>query len=228
MPLAESLVYTASIWVFPILVAITLHEAAHGFVAWRLGDDTAYRLGRVTFNPLRHVDLLGTILFPAMLIVISPFVFGWAKPVPVSTAKLARPRRDLVLVALAGPAINLLLAMASGWMLRWTYLLPATAEAWVADMLNISIWINVLLAVLNMLPLPPLDGGRVLVGILPGPLAMPLARLERAGIVTLVALLLLLPILARSLDIDTHLITAVVLEPARLLQSFIALVAGIR
>src|SRR5512144_814858 len=113
----EGTLYTVSLWIIPMILAITLHEAAHGYVAWKLGDDTAWQQGRVTFNPLRHVDPVGTILLPAVLLLVSPLVFGWARPVPVNARRLCHPRRDMVLVALAGPGINLLLALASAWLM---------------------------------------------------------------------------------------------------------------
>ena len=155
----------------PGIVAITLHEAAHGYVAWRLGDDTAYRMGRVTFNPLKHIDAFGTILLPALMLWTSGFIFGWAKPVPVNFARLRRPRRDMVLVAAAGPGINIALAWVSGVLIHVAGLLPADLADWLRLALYWSIFWNAILAVFNMIPLPPLDGGRVAVGLLPEPLA---------------------------------------------------------
>ena len=186
----EETLYNVSVWVLPVLIAITFHEAAHGYVAWRLGDDTAKRLNRVTFNPLRHVDLNGTIIAPALLFLVgAPFLFGWAKPVPVNFLNLKSPRRDMVWVAAAGPGINLVLAFLSAALLHIARYTPGMAGLWLDDMLQRSILINVVLAVFNMLPIPPLDGGRVAVGLLPRPLALPLAQLERVGL--LIVLLLL-------------------------------------
>src|SRR5947208_11378870 len=151
----ETFLYSASLWLLPVLLAITLHEAANGFVAHRLGDDTAYRLRRVTLNPLKHIDLVGTIVMPAILLLLrAPFLFGYAKPVPVNFAALNHPRRDMVLVAIAGPATNIVLAALAAAMLHLVPYLPANAAQWVAQNLKNALIINVVLAVFNMLPLP--------------------------------------------------------------------------
>lgn len=192
------LIFQILVIAIPVILAITFHEAAHGYVAWRLGDDTAYRLGRVTFNPVRHIDPVGTVILPAVMWLTTNFLFGWAKPVPVSFQNLRNPRRDMVWVALAGPATNIGLAILSAWLLRWVGLMPVAAQPWVQSGLEISILINVILAVFNMLPLPPLDGGRVAVGLLPLPLARPLAGMERYGIFLLLTVLVLLPLLGQQ------------------------------
>jgi Zn-dependent protease len=198
----EAILYGASVWVLPVLTAITFHEAAHGFVAWRLGDDTAKRLGRVTFNPLRHIDPFGTILLPGMLIVAgSPFLFGYAKPVPVNFRRLRRPRRDMVLVAAAGPVANLIIAFAAALLMYLGAVLPAGADAWWLQNLHNAIVINLVLAVFNMIPLPPLDGGRVAVGLLPRELGMRLARLERYGMLILIGVVFLLPLVSQQLGL---------------------------
>ena len=171
--------HDASTWVLPVLLAVTLHEAAHGYVAWRLGDDTAYRLGRVSFNPLRHVDPIGTVLLPALLLLLHvPLLFGYAKPVPVRFDRLRHPRSGMVLVAAAGPGTNLLLAVVSTALLHLLPVLPEVASGWARITLVKSLYLNLVLAIFNLLPLPPLDGGRVAVGLLPRPLGAPLARLE--------------------------------------------------
>jgi len=220
--------YLVSIWVVPALIAITFHEAAHGYLAWRLGDDTAFRMGRVTFNPLKHIDGFGTIVLPALLLLLrAPFIFGWAKPVPVNFARLRNPRRDMVLVAAAGPATNLALAIASAWLLHVSFLLPEPVAAWTAYTLGASVLINVIIAVFNMLPLPPLDGGKVAVGLLPRPLGRRLARLEKWGFLIILGLLFLLPFIGSRLGVDLHIFFWLVGVPSFLIIDGIAAITGV-
>ncbi len=224
---ALDFLYIASVWVIPVIIAITFHEAAHGWVADRLGDDTARRLGRVTFNPIRHVDRFGTIVLPGLLLLFAPFVFGYAKPVPVNFARLRNPKRDMIWVALAGPGMNIGLALVSTWLLRFVHLLPAPVVEWTALMLGASLLINVILAVFNMLPIPPLDGGRVAVGLLPHRLAVPLSRLERWGIFIVIGAVLVLPMAGDSLGIDLHVFYWVVWLPSTYVIMGITSITGV-
>ena len=227
MPDLSTIAHTASIWVLPVLFAITLHEAAHAWVAWRLGDPTAKMLGRVSFNPLKHVDVFGTVLLPASLVFLgSPFLFGWAKPVPVDMRQFYHPRRDMALVAAAGPATNLFLAWASAMAAHLLFLLPADVAVWLAQNLENSVHLNLILAVLNMLPLPPLDGGRVAVGILPDFLAYPLARMERFGLFILIGLLFIVPMVTRQLDLDFNLVGNVIGKPVAWLHNLLIDITG--
>jgi len=211
----SSILFQASIWVLPVIIAVTFHEVAHGLVANWFGDDTAYRLGRVNFNPLRHVDPFGTIVLPALLLLVrAPFLFGYAKPVPVNFARLNHPKRDMIWVAAAGPGMNILLALVSALLIHLAPLLPSVVGRWAFDNLQNSVIINVLLAVFNMLPLPPLDGGRVLVGLLPLALARPLAGLERWGMFILILLLFILPMVGREAHMDLNVIAWVIGWPA--------------
>jgi Zn-dependent protease len=219
--------YEVSTWVVPVVLAVTLHEAAHGFVAYHLGDDTAWRAGRVSFNPFRHIDPIGTIILPAVLLLSgSRFLFGYAKPVPVNFGRLNRPRRDMVWVALAGPGTNILLALVSSLFADRLGLVPATAAVWLDYNLVNSIVINVVLCVFNMLPLPPLDGGRVAVGLLPDALAFPLARLERYGMLILLLFLFVLPFLGEQTGINLNILGWLIGRPADALYQLVLTITG--
>ncbi|HEX2150844.1 MAG TPA: site-2 protease family protein [Stellaceae bacterium] len=215
----------ATTWVLPVIFAITFHEAAHGFVARHLGDDTAWREGRVTFNPLRHIDPFGTVVLPALLFVTSGFLFGYAKPVPVNFARLNHPRRDSVLVALAGPGTNVLLAIASALAFYALTMTPAGISEWLGRNLVNSLQINAVLCVFNMLPLPPLDGGRVAVGILPDFLARPLARVEPYGMLILLMLFVLSFAAARG-GYGINLLGWLIGIPAQALIGFVLTITG--
>ncbi len=220
-------IYIASVWILPLVFAITLHEAAHGYVALRFGDDTALMAGRVSLNPLKHVDLWGTIIIPGLLIFArAPFLFGYAKPVPVDFGRLGNPRRDMIWVAGAGPAMNLFLAVISALLIHGVGVLPAPALGWVADNLINSLRINVLLAVFNLLPLPPLDGGRIAVGLLPDSLARPLSRVEPFGIFILIGALFLLPYLGGRLGVELNIFQWLVGVPSHFLLELIATLTG--
>lgn len=212
----------------PAILAITLHEAAHGFVALIFGDPTAKEHGRLTLNPFRHIDPFGTILLPAMLkLAGSPFVLGWAKPVPVDFGRLRNPRRHMVWVALAGPGMNILLAVISALLLHGLALVPPSAMAFTAQTLKSSLEINVLLAVFNMIPLPPLDGGRVAVGLLPLAAARTLARTEKYGILVLLGAMIALPWLGSAVGVDLDLFAWTILPIADAVIRVIAVAAGL-
>jgi Zn-dependent protease len=224
----QSLIFKISTWILPIVLAVTLHEASHGWVAWKLGDDTAYAAGRVTFNPLKHIDPFGTILLPALLLFATGgrMSFGYAKPVPVNFWALAKPRRDMVLVALAGPGSNLILAIVSAALFHIIDWVPREVQPWLAANLTMSILFNLILCIFNMIPIPPLDGGRVAVGILPPSLGQPLARLERAGFAIILGALFLLPWLGNYVGVDLNIFMWIVGIPAFELAGFIIHIAG--
>ena len=222
------LAYTVSVWLLPVLIAITAHEAAHGYVAWRLGDETAKRMGRVTFNPLRHIDPFGTVLVPGILLATSGCVFGWAKPVPVNFNRLHNPRRDMIWVAVAGPGINIVLALASAALVHVALLLPSGAQGWALDNLRHAIVINLVLAVFNMIPVPPLDGGRVAVGLLPRHLAEPLSRMERFGLLVIIGALFVLPWMGRALSVNLDVFPWLIGGPVVFLVDVVAGMTGLK
>lgn len=191
--LEVSLVQQIAAWLLPVLLAITVHETSHGLIARRFGDHTAEMQGRLTLNPFKHVDPVGTILVPGLMLLLpGGFVFGWAKPVPVDWRNFKNPKQDMAWVAAAGPASNLLMGFAWALVARLALTLPA--DTWgTAPLLFMGvagIFINTILMVLNLLPLPPLDGGRVLTGLLPAPYAYKFSRIEPFGFIILLALLM--------------------------------------
>lgn len=189
----QDTIQTIAVMAVPVILAITVHEVAHGWVAKQLGDSTADRMGRLTLNPIKHVDPIGTILVPVVLLITGAgFLFGWAKPVPVVFENLNNPKRDMAVVAVAGPAVNLLMALIWGVLMKLGFV-AAEQGSWFAipliEMARIGIAINVVLMVLNMIPLPPLDGGRVLAGLLPDGPSELLGRIEPYGLILLILLL---------------------------------------
>ena len=216
-----------SVWVLPLVIAITFHEAAHGFVAHHFGDNTAWQLGRVSFNPLKHIDPFGTLLLPAILLLShSPFLFGYAKPVPVNFRALRHPRLDMVWVALAGPATNIALALVAAAAFHLLGFAPENTAQWFADNLKNALVINVVLAVFNMLPIPPLDGGRVAVGLLPNALAIPLSRLEPYGMLILIGILILLPMAGTQFGLNLDVISAILRTVTGYVIGLLLLVTG--
>jgi Zn-dependent protease len=211
-----TLIQRISIWLLPILFAITLHEVAHGYVAYRLGDNTARSLGRLSLNPIHHIDPVGTLLVPGILLALGGFVFGWAKPVPVDYRRLKKPKRDMALVAVAGPLSNLAMAFCWAFLARAAGGMQTDFVSTPLGLMGLAgIAINVVLMVLNLLPIPPLDGGRVLVGLLPDRWSFALARLEPYGFYVLLALM------------ATNTLTLVIGGPVHVLESFLFGVAGL-
>jgi Zn-dependent protease len=193
----DQLIPTLAIWAMPVVLAITLHEAAHGYVARHYGDPTAYQAGRITLNPLKHVDPVGTLLVPGLILAASSLVgggailFGWAKPVPVDFARLRNPKADMLWVAAAGPGANLLMALGWAFLLKLAMVAPENAySAPLMRMSDAGIHINAVLMLLNLLPIPPLDGGRIAVSLLPHHLAWRFARIEPYGFPILILLLI--------------------------------------
>jgi Zn-dependent protease len=223
----NSVLGVISVWALPVLLAITFHEAAHAWAAWLCGDPTAKQQNRLSFNPVRHIDPVGTILVPAMLILMQAgMLFGWAKPVPVDPRHMRVPRRDMMLVAAAGPAANIVIAFVSAILLHVAYYLPGQIEAWAEATLLNSIWLNVILAVFNMIPLPPLDGGKVAVGMLPHRQAMKLESLERFGFLIVLGVFFLLPSLTEKVGIDLPIGEWLIWKPASLVANLLFYVAG--
>jgi len=210
----QNLVFQLAVWVVPLVIAIVFHEVAHGLVAKRLGDTTAEERGRLTFNPLKHVDPFGTVILPLILAISHAPVFGWAKPVPVNYARLRHPRRDMVLVALAGPGMNLLLALLGAIILAVTLSVSsnpnsATTVLIAGNALNFVL-INIFLGVFNLLPVPPFDGGHVVEGLLPPPLAIGFRKIGRYSLLVFVMLLLVLPAISPKADVIGRVVSPLV------------------
>lgn len=217
MPSLFELAQLLAIWALPVLLAITLHEVSHGWTAYAFGDDTAARAGRLSLNPLRHVDPVGTVVVPAILLLLGGFIFGWAKPVPVAAHRLPHPRRDMAIVAAAGPLSNLAMAFAWAVLLKVSLMQDPASGLWIGLrlMATAGVVINLVLMVLNLLPVPPLDGGRVLNGFLPEHLARKMDRIEPFGLVILLALL------------ATGMLGRILLPPLAIVERFLLGLLGI-
>jgi Zn-dependent protease len=215
-----NIVYQIAVWLVPLIIAIVFHEVAHGLVARRLGDPTAESKGRLTLNPFRHVDPFGTVILPMLLAISHAPVFGWAKPVPVNYARLRNPRRDMVLVALAGPGMNLLLALVGTALLAATIMVSDGAQRGAAAIVAANalnfVLINIFLAVFNLLPVPPFDGGHVVEGLLPRPLAASFRKIGRYSLFVFVILLLVLPAISPKADVINRLVSPIVDQITRL------------
>jgi Zn-dependent protease len=204
----SNIIYQIAVWLVPLVIAIVFHEVAHGLVARRLGDPTAAERGRLTLNPIRHIDPFGTVILPLILAISHAPVFGWAKPVPVNYRRLKRPRRDMVLVALAGPGMNLLLAVIGAAILAAAVFLAG--PRFLIDMAYVFVMTNIFLGVFNLLPVPPFDGGHVVEGLLPPPLAQRFRRIGRYSLLVFVMLLLVLPALSPSLNVVGRVVSPLV------------------
>jgi len=226
----QHLISSASVWVLPILLAITLHEAAHGWVASKLGDTTAKDMGRVTFNPFKHIDLFGTILLPAVLLLVSggKYMFGFAKPVPVNFGNLRRPRRDMILVAGAGPAANFLIAITAALLLHVAPFAPDAYVTLIVRNLYNMLLANVIFGVFNLIPLPPLDGGRIAVGMLPRPLSTWLAKVEHFGFLVIILIFFGLPWIGEKINVDLNVLWWLVWAPAMFVIDLIAVITGLK
>jgi len=218
MPSIETIIQTVSVWAIPVLFAITVHEVAHGWVARKLGDPTAYMVGRLTLNPFKHIDLVGTVIVPLVLVILGGVVFGWAKPVPVNYRNLANPRRDMALVALAGPMANLIMMLIWAVIMKIGILLYGSmpwAAVPLALMGQAGIMINLILMLLNLIPIPPLDGGRVLSGLVPANISDRLDAIEPYGFFILLALL------------ATGILNAILMPPMNLVYQAVSTIFGL-
>ncbi len=225
MPVPDNLAFQVATWLIPLVFAIVLHEISHGWVANAFGDPTAKRLGRLSPNPIRHVDPVGTVALPLLLAVSGAPVFGWAKPVPVVARRMRNPRVHMMIVAIAGPGMNLALGLIAAFALALTLAIGGSGLAFlflVANLQNFLV-INVFLALFNMLPLPPFDGGHVVEGLLPRPLARRYRKLGRFGFPLLILLLVVLPMIAP----EANIVERIVVPPVRAVIALFAAIAGL-
>ncbi len=225
----QQFINTISTWIVPVLISVTIHEAVHAYTANLLGDNTAKKLGRVTLNPFKHIDKFGTVILPLLLVLMkSPFIFGWAKPVPVMFHRLKNPLRDMVIVAIAGPLTNIALAIISASILSFMQNLSLLDNLWLVRTLINFIFINIILAVFNMIPVPPLDGGRVAVGLLPKYFSYQLAKLERYGLFIIIGGLFLLPLIGKEIGIPLEPIHWFIQYVSNFLLTIISFLTGLR
>lgn len=217
----EETIVNISIMALPILLAITLHEAAHGYVANYFGDPTAKMMGRLSLNPIRHIDPFGTIILPLVLFFMGGLIFGYAKPVPVTTQNLKNPRTDMVWVALAGPAANIFLAFCGGILLLTLGIIPDVMAEWFAAMLGFMIFFNCIIAIFNILPVPPLDGSRVIARFMPGPMAYRFGQLDRYGLFIVIGVFFLLPYVLSIIGINLPIARFLIFEPANAMYTYI-------
>jgi Zn-dependent protease len=218
-----NMVYEIAIWLVPLIIAIVFHEVAHGLVARRLGDPTAQQKGRLSLNPIRHIDPFGTVVLPMLLAISHAPIFGWAKPVPVNYRRLNNPRRDMVLVALAGPGMNLLLALVGTAVLAATVDSKTSGGAFIAANALNFVLINIFLAVFNLLPVPPFDGGHVVEGLLPPGPAQSFRKLGRFSLLVLIVLLLVLPALSPHADVVARIVSPIVEQVTRVILGIFGL-----
>jgi Zn-dependent protease len=220
----SNIIYEVAVWLIPLVIAIVFHEVAHGLVARRLGDPTAQERGRLSLNPIKHIDPFGTVILPLLLAISHAPMFGWAKPVPVNYARLRHPRRDMVLVALAGPGMNLLLALLGAIALSATLSFSSDPNSptivFLARNAFNFIFINIFLGIFNLLPVPPFDGGHVVEGLLPAPLAIRFRQIGRYSLLVLMILLLVLPAISPSANVVGRFVSPVV---AYIVSSLLAL-----
>ena len=221
--MSQNIVFEIAVWLVPLVIAIVFHEVAHGLVARRLGDPTAESKGRLSLNPIKHIDPFGTVILPMLLALSHAPMFGWAKPVPVNYSRLNNPRRDMVLVALAGPGMNLILALVGTAILAATVDAKTGVGAFIAANALNFVAINIFLAIFNLLPVPPFDGGHVVEGLLPPGPAQSFRKLGRYSLLVLVLLLLVLPTLSPRANVVARIVSPIVDQVTRVILAIFGL-----